>query len=134
MEGEMCGKKILILEDNEATAELIKFYLQEEGFITQLEFRGKGFIDKVVAFEPDLISIDILLPDFSGIFVCQQLIEDERTRNIPFIFISVKESEKENVIRLGAKGFIGKPINEKNLKKIVGQIFREEKHEENTHC
>ena len=84
-------KKIMILEDDEATAELIKFYLQEEGFQVAVSARGNGFIAKAAEYQPDLITLDVLLPDADGFSIFKELQEEARTKNIPVIFITVKE-------------------------------------------
>ncbi len=116
-------KKIMILEDDEATAELIKFYLQEEGFQVAIATRGDGFMAKVKEFKPDLITLDVLLPDTDGFNIFKQLQENRRTRNIPVIFITVKEEEKERGITMGASGYIVKPFNEKELKGTIKSII-----------
>ena len=120
------SKKIMILEDDEATAELIKFYLEEEGFQTAVSLRGAGFVAKVVEYQPDLITIDILLPDTDGFDVFEALKRDECTRDIPIIFITVKEGEKEMGIKMGASGYIVKPFKEEDLKKTIKSILGEE--------
>jgi len=116
-------KKILILEDDEATAELIKFYLQEEGLQVAVSTRGKGFIAKVAEYKPDLITLDVLLPDGDGFNIFKKLQKDERTKNIPVIFITVKEGEKEKGIKMGASGYIVKPFNEEELKRTIKSIL-----------
>jgi len=80
------SKKIMILEDDEATAELIKFYLQEEGLQVAISTKGKDFMAKVAEYQPDLITLDILLPDANGFSIFKKLQQDERTKNIPVIF------------------------------------------------
>ncbi len=57
------AKKIMILDDDEATAELIEYYLKEEGFQTAISLTGEGFPEKVAEYQPDLITLDILLPE-----------------------------------------------------------------------
>ena len=116
-------KKILILEDDEATAELIKFYLQEEGLQVAVSTRGKDFIARVAEYKPDLITLDVLLPDGDGFNIFKKLQKNERTKNIPVIFITVKEGEKEKGIKMGARGYIVKPFNEKELKGTIKSIL-----------
>ena len=76
-------KKIMILEDDEATAELIKFYLQEEGFQVTVSARGNGFIARVTEYQPDFITLDILLPDADGFSIFKELQADARTKKYP---------------------------------------------------
>jgi DNA-binding response OmpR family regulator len=115
-------KKIMILEDDEATAELIKFYLQEEGFHVVVSTRGNNFVARVREYQPDLITLDVLLPDSDGFTILKELQENELTRNIPVIFITVREEEKEKGIMMGASGYIIKPFNEKELKGTIKSV------------
>ena len=93
-------KKVMILEDDEATAELIRFYLEEEGFQVSISSKGEGFVDMVAEYQPDLITLDVMLPDTDGFSVFRILQQDERTRDIPIIFVTVKEGEKEKGIKI----------------------------------
>ncbi len=119
-------KKIMILEDDEAIAELMKFYLQEEGFQASIASRGAGFADKVADYKPDLITLDILLPDTDGFSVFKTLQQDERIRHIPVIFVSVLEKEKEKGIKMGASGYIIKPFKEDELKDTIKSVLEKE--------
>ena len=116
----------MILEDDEAIAELMSFYLQEEGFQTSISTRGAGFADKVAEYQPDLITLDILLPDTDGFRVFRILQEDDRIKNIPVIFVSVLEKEREKGILMGARGYVVKPFSENEFKDTVISILRQE--------
>ena len=115
-------KKILILEDDEATAELMRFYMQEEGYQVAVSSRGTNFLLKAVEFQPDLITLDVLLPDADGFSIFNKLQQDDRTKNIPVIFVTVKE-EKEQGIKMGARGYIVKPFHEGELKNSIKSIL-----------
>jgi len=117
----MVPKKILILEDDEATAELMKFYMHEEGFQVAVSSKGSSFINKAAEFQPDLITLDVLLPDADGFSVFKNLQQDERTRNIPVIFVTVRE-DKEKGLKMGARGYIMKPFKEGELKNTIKSI------------
>jgi CheY-like chemotaxis protein len=130
----MPRKKILILEDDEANAELISFYLEEEGFDTLISPTSNNFVDKVVTYQPDLITIDILLPDVDGFQVFKTLQQDERTRKIPVIFITVEESKHAQGLEMGASGFLAKPFTEKTFKEAIKTILAGERSDEkNSH-
>ncbi|MBW1768633.1 MAG: response regulator [Deltaproteobacteria bacterium] len=116
-------KKITILEDDEATAELIKFYLQEEGLHVAISTKGGGFVDKVVEYQPDLITLDIVLPDTDGFSVFKKLQEDERTRDIPVVFVSVKEGARDKGLKMGARGYVVKPFKEDELKGVIKSVL-----------
>jgi len=120
------SKKIMILEDDEATAELIRFYLEEEGLQTAVSTKGAGFADKVAEFQPDLITLDVMLPDTNGFSVFKTIQEDERISDIPVIFISVLEKEKEKGIKMGARGYVVKPFKEDELKETINSVLEKE--------
>ncbi|MBW2239680.1 MAG: response regulator [Deltaproteobacteria bacterium] len=117
------ARKIMILEDDEATAELIKFYLKEEGFQVSISSKGEGFVDMVAEYQPDLITLDIMLPDTDGFSIFRLLQQNERTKDIPVIFVTVKEEEKEKGIKMGAGGYIVKPFREEELKETIKSIL-----------
>jgi DNA-binding response OmpR family regulator len=119
-------KKVMILEDDEATAELIKFYLKEEGFQVAISSKGEGFVDMVAEYQPDLITLDIMLPDTDGFTIFRILQQDERTRDIPVIFVTVAEGEKEKGIKMGASGYVVKPFKEDELKESIKAILGKE--------
>jgi DNA-binding response OmpR family regulator len=124
--GKNMSKKIMILEDDEATAELIKFYLQEEGLQVAISTKGAEFVNKVAEFQPDLITLDILLPDTNGFSVFKTLQEDARTRDIPVVFITVRETDREKGIEMGARGYVVKPFKEDELKGAIKSVLGEE--------
>ena len=117
-------KKILVLEDDEATAELIKFYLKEEGYDVELSLKGENFVERAAEYHPDLITIDILLPDSDGFKIFSELGQDEHTKHIPVIFITVKESKKKKGLKMGAQSYIVKPFKEEELKETVKDALR----------
>ena len=119
-------KKVMILEDDEATAELIKFYLKEEGFQVAISSKGAGFVDMVAEYQPDLITLDIMLPDTDGFTIFRILEQDERTMDIPVIFVTVKEGDKEKGIKMGASGYVVKPFKEDELKESIKAILGKE--------
>jgi len=119
-------KKIMILEDDEAIAELMRFYLEEEGFQVFISSKGGGFVDRVAEIQPDLISLDIMLPDTDGFSIFNKLQQDERTRDIRVIFVTVKEGDKEKGIKMGASGYVVKPFKEDELKHTIKAILGKE--------
>jgi len=120
------AKKIMILEDDEATAELIRFYLKEEGFETVVSSKGAGFVDKVAEYRPDLITLDIKLPDTDGFSILSMLQQDERTMDIPVVFVTVNEGEIEKGLKMGAGGYIVKPFKEAELKGTIKFVLGRE--------
>jgi DNA-binding response OmpR family regulator len=119
-------KKVMILEDDEAVAELIRFYLEEEGFQVSISSKGEGFVDKVADYQPDLITLDVMLPDADGFSVFRILQQDERTMDIPVIFVTVKEGDREKGLKMGADGYVVKPFKEEELKETIKSVLERE--------
>jgi len=116
-------KKVMILEDDEAVAELLRFYLEEEDFQVSISSKGEGFVDKVVDYQPDLITLDVMLPDADGFSIFRILQQDERTMDIPVIFVTVKEGDREKGLKMGASGYVVKPFKEAELKETIKTVI-----------
>lgn len=117
-------KRILVLEDDEGTTDLLRFYFEDDGYEVHTCMTAEDFKHTIEGFMPDLITLDILLPDACGLDILKELHNSEKTKRIPVLLISVKESERENGLKLGAIGFFGKPLNEDTLKNTVNEILK----------
>jgi two-component system cell cycle response regulator len=105
--------KILIVDDATSNVILLKERLLKEGFEVISAPNGKTGIQQAIDYKPDLILLDIIMPDISGIEVCKNLSADPRTFSIPIILISAKISPEdiENGFQAGAFDYIKKPID-----------------------
>ena len=110
----MNKKKILIVDDEQEISNLIKLYLIKENFQVLIAESGQACIDMVRTDKPDLIILDILLPDMDGITVCQRL---RRESNTPILFLSCKDDDSDKVLGLGIGGddYITKPFSPNEL-------------------
>ena len=116
-------KRILVLEDDIPTADLLKFYFEDDGYEVQTCSTAKEFNNRIDQFKPDLITLDILLPDGHGLDILEELQNSYKTSKIPVLLISIKDSDREKGLTLGAVGFLGKPLNETILKDTIKEIF-----------
>lgn len=121
--GTEMKKRILVIEDDIAISDLLKFYFEDEGYEVHTCFTAVDFY-QIKSFKPDLITLDILLPDANGLDILRDLQNSDITCKIPVLLISVKESDKEKGLELGAVGFIGKPLDENTLKNTVNNILK----------
>lgn len=110
------GGRIFVVEDDLAIAELIRFYLEESGHGVRLCSARRELWQAVEEEDVDLIILDLILPDADGVQLLEELRNHEKTRDLPVVVISVRESERERVLAMGASAFISKPLDEMMLK------------------
>lgn len=107
-------KKILIVDDEKPILDIIKFNLAKEGYETVTAFDGREAITKFEEENPDLIILDLMLPELDGLEVAKEV---RKTSHIPIIMLSAKDSEFDKVIGLeiGADDYVTKPFSNREL-------------------
>lgn len=120
---EYYRRKILIIEDEAPIADLIRYSLKKEGYIVNVESNGNHGINAVKTFNPDLIILDLMLPDISGFDVCR-IIANEYS--IPIIILTAKNDIKDKIlgIELGADDYITKPFDMRESIARIKAVFR----------
>jgi len=116
-------QKILIVDDDENIAELISLYLMKEMFETEIAENGTRALELTKSFEPDLILLDLMLPDMDGYEVCQQV---RKTLDTPIIILSAKGEVFDKVLglKMGADDYIIKPFDSNELVARVRAVLR----------
>jgi len=105
-------KKILIVEDEESLLKLESILLISKGFEVKGVSNGRAALESVAEEIPDLILLDIMLPEIDGFEVCRRIKSEPSTRNIPVIMLTAKKS-REDMVRgekVGADWYITKPF------------------------
>jgi PAS domain S-box-containing protein len=112
MDGDI-KKKILIVDDDKNICRSLSFSFTEEGYSALETYSGSDAIRKVKSFNPDLILLDIILPDMTGMEVCKVIKEDEATRHIPIIMLTAMGDRvtKTDGFGSGADDYISKPYD-----------------------
>lgn len=108
---------ILVVDDNNLNLEIVNRVLEKEGYKITLCAKGINAISIIKEKRPDLILLDILMPDINGFAVCNQLVEDKETRDIPVIFLTSMD-ETNNIVKgfqVGAVDYITKPYHKEEL-------------------
>jgi len=120
------GKKILIVEDEKDILQLVKLYLEKEGYRTCTATTGLEGLKQVKTEHPDLIILDLMLPEMDGIEVCKRIRSDRETARIPMIMLTAKAEESDTIIglELGADDYVTKPFSPKALVARVKSLFR----------
>ena len=117
--------KILIVDDAIDTVELLKKRFRSEGYDTEEAYNGEEGLQKVEAYTPDLIVLDIMMPKIDGYEVCQRLKADEKTKYIPVLMLTAK-GEVEHKVRgldTGADDYLAKPFDYKELSARVRSLL-----------
>ncbi|MBQ9277022.1 MAG: response regulator transcription factor [Lachnospiraceae bacterium] len=119
----MDKQKILIVDDDENIAELISLYLTKEFFETEIAYNGKDALELVKSFNPNLVLLDIMLPDLDGYEVCTEI---RKTMQIPIIMLSAKGEVFDKVLglKLGADDYMIKPFDSNELVARVKAVLR----------
>lgn len=119
-------KKILIIDDSPDSVFLLQDRLEREGFETAKAYNGEMGIQKAVNEKPDLILLDVMMPDISGFDVCKTLSSKEETKLIPIILLTAL-TEADNLqqgLQSGAFDYIKKPFNRTELIARINSALR----------
>jgi two-component system alkaline phosphatase synthesis response regulator PhoP len=113
-------KTILIVDDERDIVDLLKYNLQKEGYRTLTASNGKQALERADK-KPDLILLDVMMPEYDGWEVLRRLRKKSGTAQIPVIFLTAKDSETDEVVglELGADDYITKPIS---IPKLIARI------------
>jgi DNA-binding response OmpR family regulator len=119
-------KKILIVEDEQDILDLVRLYLEKEGYRVCTAVTGQDALKQVKAERPDLVVLDLMLPGLDGIEVCKRLRADPATALLPIIMLTAKAEEADTIVglELGADDYVTKPFSPKALMARVKALFR----------
>ena len=120
-------KKILAVDDKKYIADILKVVLEEEGYEVIPVYSGRECLEKLKTLKPDLILLDIIMPEMNGWRVLETIKHDERTRPIPVAMLTaVEEKPDEETLRTrGAEDYIVKPFVHDDLVRRVKRILGE---------
>lgn len=106
-------KKVLIVDDEIDVVEVVTVLLEHEGYEIMKAYDGKQALSVVDKEIPDLIILDIMMPEIDGVEVCRRLRQREDLKEVPIVMFSAKLSaiDKKESFDAGADGFISKPFN-----------------------
>lgn len=121
----MCAK-VLIVEDEEAISDLLSYNLEKEGFAVAVSADGDEAMVSVKESRPDLILLDWMLPNVSGIELCRQLRGQSETREIPVIMLTARGEEEDRVrgLTTGADDYVSKPFSMSELVARMRAVLR----------
>ncbi len=119
-------KKILIVEDEADIASLIKLYLEKEGYHTALAKTGGEGLKSLSSERPDMVILDLMLPEMDGLELCKKIRNKADTAFLPIIMLTAKADESDTIVglELGADDYITKPFSPKALVARMKALFR----------
>ena len=117
------NKKILIIEDEESIGDILSYALSKEGFLTKVANNGAKARELLDKFIPNLVILDLMLPDINGLDLCKLI---TKNYNVPIIMITAKSDPVDKIlgIELGADDYITKPFNIREVIARVKSLFR----------
>ena len=134
--GKKLSKKVLVVDDESDIIELLQYNLVKEGYEVRTATNGKKAVEIAQEFHPDLILIDIMMPDQDGIETCRQIREITSLNSLYIIFLTARSEEYSEIAAfdIGADDYINKPIKPRALMRRISAIFQRnsEKQKANT--
>ncbi len=118
--------KVLVVEDDKDLAELLAYNLKKEGYEVFVCLKGAEAIKLIESENPDLVLLDVMLPDFDGFRIAEYIRNSEEVKDIPIVFITAKDMEQDKLkgFNLGADDYITKPFSVKELVARVKAVLR----------
>ncbi len=118
--------KMLIVEDEEALLDLLKFNFNKEGYKIDTATDGETALEKILHKPPDIIILDWMLPELSGIELCRRIRKHKEHKNIPIIMLTAKGEEEDKLrgLEIGADDYITKPFSVNELVARVKAVLR----------
>ena len=117
---------ILIVEDDPSLSELLQYNLDNAGFKASVVSEGDEAINAILEEEPDLVILDWMLPNLSGIEICRQIRQNTQTKRLPVIMLTAKGEESERIrgLETGADDYVIKPFSPSELIARVKAVLR----------
>ena len=114
---------ILVVEDEESVRELLRLYLEKEGFQVELASDGEEALKKMSRISPDLVLLDLMLPKKDGWEVCREI---RKTSYVPIIMLTARGEEFDKVLglELGADDYVAKPFSPRELVARIKAVLR----------
>jgi two-component system phosphate regulon response regulator PhoB len=120
---------IHIVEDEQPIITLVKYNLEKEGYKVSFSDNGNDGIEDIKKLSPDLVLLDWMLPDFSGVEICKSLKKDTKFKDIPIIMLTAKGEDEDKIkgLNSGADDYITKPFSFPELLARIKALLRRSK-------
>jgi two-component system phosphate regulon response regulator PhoB len=121
--------KVFLVEDEQSIVTLVEYSLKSEGYKVLVSSNGEEALSEIKKEEPDIVLLDWMLPDLSGLDICKLLKKDEKFKHIPIIMLTAKGQEEDKVAALnaGADDYITKPFGNAEMVARINALLRRSK-------
>jgi two-component system phosphate regulon response regulator PhoB len=118
--------KIFIIEDEPSIIQLVQHNLEKEGFIVSSSINGNNGLKELKKFEPNLLLLDWMLPDLSGVEICKNIRKDMKLKSLPIIMLTAKGEEEDKIKGLdsGVDDYLTKPFSFNELLARIKAVLR----------
>ena len=118
--------KIFIIEDEPSIIQLVQHNLEKNGFLVSSSLNGNDGLKELKKFQPDLLLLDWMLPDLSGIEICKNIRKDNSFKNLPVIMLTAKGEEEDKIKGLdsGVDDYLTKPFSFNELMARIKAVLR----------
>ncbi|MDF2636280.1 MAG: two component transcriptional regulator, winged helix family [Pelosinus sp.] len=115
--------KVLVVDDDEKIVKVLVTYLTKEGYITETAMDGRKAVEKARQWQPDVVLLDVMLPELDGWGVCKEI---RRESDVPIIMLTARDAETDRIIglELGADDYVIKPFSPRELIARIRAILR----------
>ncbi|MBW2281738.1 MAG: response regulator [Deltaproteobacteria bacterium] len=123
---EKLAQRILVVDDEPDLLELVRFNLEDAGYGVEVASSGSAALEVLRRSVPDLLVLDLMLPDVSGTEICRRVRSDARLANLPVIMLTARSSEIDRVVgfEVGADDYVTKPFSPRELVLRVQAVLR----------
>ena len=122
----MTRERLIIVEDDPDLARTLTLALEKDGFVVESCLTGRSGLERILESPPDLVLLDLNLPDLDGLSVCRELRESPAVGDLPVIILTARVEESDRVLGLdlGADDYVTKPFSLRELKSRVRALLR----------
>lgn len=119
-------QRIVLIEDEADIVEMVRYNFRKDGFAVDSYSRGREGLEALRRNPPDLLLLDIMLPDEDGLSICRRVRADERLKSLPVVFLTAKGEEVDRIVGLeiGADDYVVKPFSPRELVARVKAVLR----------
>jgi DNA-binding response OmpR family regulator len=119
-------RRILVVDDDPTVAEVVSGYLQRAGYAVDRAVDGRAALDQATTRPPDLVVLDLMLPEIDGLEVCRRLRAEPLSHSVPIVMLTAKGDEHDRILglELGADDYVTKPFSPRELVLRIQSVLR----------